>query len=159
MLCMEYSTLWLSKSYFCRFESRIILDIKLVCSVHRVICSWGLCFCRCFLTGFEHVFDHGCRLPSNDVAIFFYLCFSFRIFIAAKRPLVSFFGFLRIAGTWIDTCVYFFLAVNIMISWFILTLKLSARLHNLRHWVCSDWKTLENQSANLQTLRLTVTHM
>ena len=35
-------------------------------------------------------------------------------------------------------------------SFFVLTLELSARLHNTRQCICSDWKTLENQSANLQ---------
>ena len=35
-------------------------------------------------------------------------------------------------------------------SWFVLTLELSARLQNTRQYTCSDWKTLENQSANLQ---------
>ena len=47
-------------------------------------------------------------------------------------------------------CVRFFWAVNIMISWFVFTLELSARLQNTRQCICSDWKTLENQSANLQ---------
>ena len=41
--------------------------------------------------------------------------------------------------------------MNIMISWFVLTLDLSARLHNVGLSICSDCKMLENQSANLQT--------
>ena len=47
-------------------------------------------------------------------------------------------------------CVVFFLNVNIMISWFVLTLELSAILENAWQCICSDWKTLENQSTNLQ---------
>ena len=34
------------------------------------------------------------------------------------------------------------------LSW--LTLELSAGLQNTRQCICRDWKTLENQSANLQ---------
>ena len=43
------------------------------------------------------------------------------------------------------------LAMKIMISWFVLTLELSARLQNVQQCICSDWKKLETQSANLQT--------
>ena len=43
-----------------------------------------------------------------------------------------------------------FLAVNIMTSLFVLTLELSARLQNTQQCIRGDWKTLENQSANLQ---------
>ena len=39
-----------------------------------------------------------------------------------------------------------------MISWFVLTLELLARLQNMWQCICSDWKTLENQSTNLQAL-------
>ena len=46
--------------------------------------------------------------------------------------------------------VVFFLAMNIMIFWFVLTLELSARLQNTQQCICIDWKTLEIQSANLQ---------
>ena len=37
-----------------------------------------------------------------------------------------------------------------MISWFVLTVELSAGLQNTRQCICSDWKTLENQSAKLE---------
>ena len=40
--------------------------------------------------------------------------------------------------------------VCLWISWF-LALELSAGLQNTRQCICSDWKTLENQSANLIT--------
>ena len=40
--------------------------------------------------------------------------------------------------------------MKIMISWFVLTLELSARLHSVQQCICSDWKMLETQSANLQ---------
>ena len=39
--------------------------------------------------------------------------------------------------------------VNIMISWFVLTLELSTRLQNTGQCIYSEWKMLENQSANL----------
>ena len=39
--------------------------------------------------------------------------------------------------------------MNIMISWFVLTLELSTRLQNTGQCIYSEWKTLENQSANL----------
>ena len=35
-----------------------------------------------------------------------------------------------------------------MISSFVLTLELSARLQNTQQYICSDWKTLGNQPAN-----------
>jgi len=41
--------------------------------------------------------------------------------------------------------------VNIMMScFFVLMLELSAGLQNTRQYMCSDYKMLENQSANLQ---------
>ena len=36
-----------------------------------------------------------------------------------------------------------------MISSFVLTLELSAKLQNTQLYICSDWKTLGNQPANL----------
>ena len=62
-----------------------------------------------------------------------------------KRHLI-----LRVSFFLLSFCVVLFLAVNIMISWFVSTLELSARLQNTRKRIWSDWKTLENQSANLQ---------
>ena len=56
---------------------------------------------------------------------------------------LSFFGFLRNAGTWIATCVYFFP----WISWFpdlFSRLPVSTRLQNMRQYFYGDWKTLEN---------------
>ena len=38
-----------------------------------------------------------------------------------------------------------------MISIFVLMLELSARLESTRQHICNNWKTLENQLANLQT--------
>ena len=43
---------------------------------------------------------------------------------------LSFFGFQRNAWTWIATCVKFFSVATVMISWFVLTLELSARIQN-----------------------------
>ena len=64
--------------------------------------------------------------------IFFNLCFKpFKAFLLRLNNL-SFFGFLWNAWTWIATSVYFLGAVNIMFSWFVLRLKLSARLQNTR---------------------------
>ena len=62
-----------------------------------------------------------------------------------KRHLI-----LRVSFFLLSFCVVLFLAVNIMISWFVSTLELSARLQNTRQRIWRDWKTLENQSANLQ---------
>ena len=56
---------------------------------------------------------------------------------------LSFFGFLRNAGTWIATCVDFFP----WISWFpdlFSRLPVSTRLQNMRQYFYGDWKTLEN---------------
>ena len=80
--------------------------------------------------------------------IFFYnLCLSLKPFSCGQITLVSLVFYEMPgpeSGTWIpdldlNVCSLF-LAVNIMISWFVLMLELSARLQ----------KTLENQSANLQ---------
>ena len=63
---------------------------------------------------------------------------------------LSFFGFLRNAGTWIATCVYFF-PVNIMISWFVFTL---ASVDEIAEYAAVHLQRLEDagkQSANLQT--------
>ena len=106
------------------------------------ISSCGLCFGKCFLTGF----DHSCSLPLND---FLLPLFKPSAFLLRLNNLSSL-GFLRNAWTRNSyVCVVFFWPWT-MISWFVLTLELSARLQNTRQSICSDWKTLENQSANLQ---------
>ena len=61
---------------------------------------------------------------------------------------LSFFGFSEMPGPEYPRVVGVFLAVNIMISRVFLdarSLELSARLQNMRQWICSNWKTLENQ--------------
>ena len=143
MQCLDYSTLWLTKSFFAAL-SLIFRGYEAgLFHAYLVISSYGLCFGKCFLTGFHH----RCSLRLND---FLLPLFKNEDFLLRLNNL-SFFCFLRNAWAWMATCVYvFFWAVNIMISWFVLTLELSARLQNTRQCICSDWKTLENQSANLQ---------
>ena len=145
MQCMEYSTLWLSKFFLPLWVSH--LEVKKLVSyscglfhAYWVISSCGLCFGKCFLTGF----DHSCCLPLND---FLLPLFKPSAFLLRLNNFSSL-GFLRNAWTRNSyMCVVFF-GPWTMISWFVLTLELSARLQNTRQSICSDRKTLENQSAN-----------
>ena len=74
---------------------------------------------------------------------------AFSFFIAAKKTLVSLVVSEMPRPEWLHVCSVF-MAVNIMISWFVLTPELSAGLQNTPQCICSDWKTLENQSAKLE---------
>ena len=60
MQCMEYSTL--SKFYFTTLSPHLEVEEAGMFHAYWAISSYGLCFCRCFLTGF----DHKCSLPRND---------------------------------------------------------------------------------------------
>ena len=85
-----------------------------------------------------------CNFISDGVPLFTYLISNILHFWQSL-------SFYLITGSWLAyMCVVFFLAENIMISWFVLALELSVRLQNTLQSICSDWKMLENQSANLQ---------
>ena len=106
-----------------------------------VISSCGLCFCRCFLTGF----DHRCSLPctikwSCSVPLFELLLL--------RLNNLSFFGLLRNAWTWMKQ-------MNGPESWLSFPDLIWREVYwldcrNTRQCICSDWKRLENQSENFQ---------
>ena len=99
-----------------------------------LISTYGLCFCKCFLTGL----DHRCTLPWND----FLSLLPSAFFLWLNN--LSFFGFSEMPGPKYPHAKGFFWAVNITISWFFdtrsLYIELSARLQNMQQCICSNWK-------------------
>ena len=61
MQWMEYSTL--SKFILPLWVSHLEVEVAGLFHAYWAVSSYGLCFCRCFLTGFDH---NLCSLPRND---------------------------------------------------------------------------------------------
>ena len=142
-LCSAWSILHWANFILAFWVSHLEVEEAGLFHAYWAISSYVSYFCRCFLTGF----DHKCSLPWND-----FLLPSFALWLNK----LSFFGFSEMPGpAWTETCSRFY--CWLWRSWFpeyffldARSLELLAKLQNTWQCTCSDWKTLENQWANLQ---------
>ena len=73
-LCSAWSILHWANFILPLWVSHLEVEVAGLFHAYWAISSYGLCFCRCFLTGF----DRKCSLPWK--MIFFYLCLSLKLF-------------------------------------------------------------------------------
>ena len=139
---MEYSTLSLSKFCFAALSLTVRGYEPGLFHAYWVISSWGFRFLQMFS-------DRIWSQMQFTIKWFSFTCLSLKLFLLWLNNL-SFFGFLRNAWTWIERCLYFCFGCEYHDLLICFDARTVGYLQNTRQWICSDWKTLENQLTDLQ---------